>query len=234
MEIFVGTSGWSNPLWNPNGLSWYTENSGLNAVELNMSFYQLPTVEQVESWAQEGKSLSWSVKINRSVTHFFRFNEIAFERFLEFKELFKALDKNISHYLFQLPPDAHPSYKKDIENFFAKTGLGARFALEWRNPRWFTKDHLTWAKDLGLTIVSADSPQVPREIINTNGIVYLRLHGRSDWFTHHYSRKELERIVEATRQSGCSKVLAFLNNDSSQLKNARALFQAFSEKIEDN
>ena len=231
MEILVGTTGWSNPIWNPNGLPWYVENSRLNAIELNMSFYQLPSHDQIISWADEGKNLEWTVKINRSVTHFFRFNDIAFERFREFKNLFAPLDNQVAYYLFQLPPNAHPTIRKDIEIFFEKSGLGPRFALEWRNARWFSKDHIEWAKSLGITVVSADSSLVPRDIINTSGTVYLRLHGRSDWFEHHYSRKELSRIAISVIESGCHRVIAFLKNDSSQLKNARALLQVFREQL---
>lgn len=228
MEIIVGTSGWSNPIWNPNGLSWYQDESGLNGVELVMSFYQLPTLEQIRLWAVEGKSLVWSVKVNRSVTHFFRFNGMAREKFLEFRELFSPIDKNIAHYLFQLPPNAHPHMRNEIEDFFHFTGLRERFALEWRNPKWFTEEHIQWAKNLGLTLVSADSPSVPRDMLNTSGTVYLRLHGRSDWFEHHYSRKELSHIAKEVKATGCKRVIAFLNNDSSQLKNARALRAIFT------
>jgi uncharacterized protein YecE (DUF72 family) len=39
MELFVGTSGWFYS-WNPDGsFDWFCRFSGLNAVELNMSFY---------------------------------------------------------------------------------------------------------------------------------------------------------------------------------------------------
>lgn len=231
MEILVGTSGWSNPIWNPNGLTWYVENSRLNAIELNMSFYQLPKREQIITWAEEGKMLNWTVKMNRSVTHFFRFNDIAFEKFLEFQDLFRPLDDRIAYYLFQLPPNAHPAARDEIEAFFHKSKLGARFALEWRNQRWYSKEHVDWAKSLGITIVSADSSLVPTDIMNTSGTVYLRLHGRSDWFLHHYSRKELSRIAISVIESGCQRVVAFLNNDSLQLKNARALLQVFREQL---
>lgn len=230
MEIVVGTSGWSNPIWNPNGLTWYQQNSRLTGIELVMSFYHLPTKEQIQQWVSEGENLKWSVKVNRSVTHFFRFNAIAREKFLEFRELFKPLDKQISHYLFQLPPNAHPTVRDEIADFFHFTGLKDRFALEWRNPRWFTKEQVAWARDLGLTVVSADSPSIPRDFMNTNGTVYLRLHGRSDWFEHHYSRKELSHIAQGVKTTGCKRVFAFLNNDSSQLKNARALQAIFNNQ----
>jgi uncharacterized protein YecE (DUF72 family) len=221
MDILLGTSGWSNPIWNPNGLSWYQKHSRLNAIELNMSFYQLPSKEQIKLWAMEGEKLTWAVKVNRSVTHFFRFNKIAREKFYQFRELFHPLDHRISHYLFQLPPNAHPTIRDEIESFFHYTGLKSRFALEWRNLKWFSNEHLIWAKENQITIVSADSPLVPREIINTSGTVYLRLHGRSDWFEHHYSRKELSHIAGLVKNSACQRLIAFLNNDSSQLKDAR-------------
>ncbi len=231
MEILVGTSGWSNPLWNPNGLQWYQKHSRLSAIELTMSFYQLPTRDQIERWVLEGSGLTWSVKVNRSITHFFRFNHLALEKFHEFRELFGQLDNQISHYLFQLPPNAHPAMRSDIENFVKETGLQARFALEWRNPKWFVKEHVDWASDLGITVVSADSPSIPRDMICTSGTVYLRLHGRSDWFEHHYSRKELAHIAELVQKTGCERVFAVLNNESSQLKNARALFSILKEQV---
>ncbi|RLF12723.1 MAG: DUF72 domain-containing protein, partial [Thermoprotei archaeon] len=39
MRVYIGTSGWLYD-WNLDGsLDWYVKNSGLNAVELNASFY---------------------------------------------------------------------------------------------------------------------------------------------------------------------------------------------------
>lgn len=229
MEIFVGTAGWSNPIWNPNGLAWYQKQSRLNALELTMSFFQLPTKTQIAQWAIEGDSLAWSVKVNRAVTHLFRFNQTAHEHFKQFRDLFAPLDHLISHYVFQLPPNAHPSMRDDIEVFLRATNLHTRIALEWRNPKWFTKENIAWAQKLGITLVSADAPTVPRDIMSLNDTVFLRLHGRSDWFIHHYSRKELGHIAQEVRNTGCKKLYAFLDNESSQLKNARALFSILKE-----
>ncbi|MQK95352.1 DUF72 domain-containing protein, partial [Escherichia coli] len=42
MDIFVGTSGWAYS-WNIGGsLQWYSDNTDLNAIELNASFYRFP------------------------------------------------------------------------------------------------------------------------------------------------------------------------------------------------
>ena len=61
MNVFVGTSGWLYG-WNRGGnLDWYLQNSGLNAVELNASFYRFPYKNQVAGWAGKGTELSIGV-----------------------------------------------------------------------------------------------------------------------------------------------------------------------------
>ena len=107
-KIFVGTSGWTYE-WNSEGtLSWYVENSGLNCVELNASFYRFPFPSQVKSWALKGCGLRWIVKVNQLITHRFKLNEKALGLWGRFKELFDPLDKFVDFYLFQLPPTFTP------------------------------------------------------------------------------------------------------------------------------
>jgi len=67
VEVYVGTSGWLYS-WNlGKSLKWYVENSGLNAVELNASFYRYPTPRQVAQWADVGKTLRWAVIVGVSI-----------------------------------------------------------------------------------------------------------------------------------------------------------------------
>ncbi len=105
MEVHVGTSGWAYA-WNQGGrsLAWFSEHSGLDAVELNASFYGFPSEKSVRSWAAAGSMLRWSVKVNRSITHRHRFNEKAVPVWERFYERFLALDDLVDFYLFQAPP----------------------------------------------------------------------------------------------------------------------------------
>jgi uncharacterized protein YecE (DUF72 family) len=57
MEVFVGTSGWLYGWNEKQSLEWYVENSDLNAIELNASFYRFPTTNAVKSWAKKGKKI---------------------------------------------------------------------------------------------------------------------------------------------------------------------------------
>src|SRR5690606_23879223 len=104
MEVHVGTSGWAYA-WNRGGsLAWFAEHSGLDAIELNASFYGFPSEKSVLSWADAGSGLRWSIKVNRSVTHRHRFNEKAVAVWERFRERFLPLDDLVDFYLFQAPP----------------------------------------------------------------------------------------------------------------------------------
>jgi uncharacterized protein YecE (DUF72 family) len=223
MKIFVGTSGWAYG-WNEGGnFDWFIKNSRLNAVELNMSFYRFPFPNLVNAWARKGSSLRWAIKVNRLVTHVFKFNERAWNAWRKFEKLFDPLKSNIDFFLFQLPPSAKPSFAEKVEEFYKRTGLGERFALEWRNVNWFKEEWLGWASKLGLTLVSLDSPDFPRDIFKTSESVYLRMHGRYAWYSHFYSREELEEVVKKIKEAKPERAYVFFNNDHAMLANAREM-----------
>lgn len=229
MQIYVGTSGWAYPVWNPSGLEWYVKNSNLNAVELNASFYRYPYPNQVKGWSNKGKNLRWVLKVNRLITHVYKFNQTAWIRWKSFEKLFQPLNAITDFYLFQLPPSTKPDSKKKIESFCKKTKLKERFALEWRNQEWFTKENVNWAKKLGLTLVSVDSPKFPRDVFNTNGNVYVRMHGREAWYSHYYTDKELKEVKNKILKANPKKVYVFLNNDTAMLENGRRMFELLTK-----
>lgn len=223
MKLFVGTSGWYYP-WNEGGsLEWFASNSNLNAVELNASFYRFPFPNMVSSWSKKGRSLRWAVKVSRLVTHVHKFNENAFEAWGRFLSLFKPLEEKIDFYLFQLPPSTTPTSAPSIERFIKKIQLGERFALEVRNDGWYERAWVEWAEGLGVTWVSTDSPDFPRDVYNTSGIVYERMHGRSGWYSHSYSDKELKEVLEKILKANPKKAYVFFNNNHAMLENARRM-----------
>lgn len=220
MDIFVGTSGWAYS-WNIGGsLQWYSDNTELNAIELNASFYRFPYPSQVKGWAVKGKNLKWAIKVSRRITHLNKFNEEAREIWTRFKELFSPLDSITEFYLFQLPPSATPKDLPKIVEFFRFTGLGKRFALEPRNVQWFDKSVIDEIKETGITWVSINAPKLPTDIINTTGTVYLRMHGKAAWYSYDYSTEELIEIARKIKDVNPERVFVFFNNDHAMLKNA--------------
>jgi len=226
VEFFVGTSGWMYD-WNLGGsLDWYVQNSGLNAVELNASFYRFPYPNQVKSWARKGRGLSWSIKVHRSITHAARLSQKALRIWEKFRKLFEPLDDLVSFYLFQLPPN-FPSTSEDVRrvcSFMENADLEERLAIEFRHESWFPNSFVKLVEKLGAVYVSVDSPTITW-ICSSNGTIYLRLHGRTSWYSHNYSRGELAELVERTLELDPDKIYVFFNNDHWMLENARTMLR---------
>ncbi len=226
--MYVGTSGWAYA-WNEGGsLAWYVEVSGLNAVELNMSFYRFPSESAVAAWRDTGSRLRWSVKVNRSVTHRHLFNDKAFEVWERFRDRCEPIDDLVDFYLFQAPPRM-----RDTERMLAfarRTNLGERCALEIRNPALLGDDDACRRLSEEVTLVSVDSPDFQKRIFPAER-VYLRVHGRTDWYRHDYSAAELRAIRDAICRVDPGRAYIFFNNDHAMLGNARSMRELFTRPV---
>jgi len=234
MKVYVGTSGWMYS-WNPDGFDWFIKNSGLNAIELNASFYRFPFPNQVKSWKRKTEqfnpSLRWSIKVNRLITHVFKFSERTLSTWKKFENLFKPLSEHVDFFLFQLPPSLTSKFAPKLERFIKKVKLNEKFALEVRNMSWFDEKWIEWASKFGITWVSVDAPDFPLEVYSSNGIVYERMHGRFAWYSHYYTDEELKEVEEKILKIKPRKVYVFFNNDHAMLENARRMLGLFRFKL---
>jgi uncharacterized protein YecE (DUF72 family) len=224
-KYYIGTSGWFYQ-WNlEKSLDWYINNTGFNAVELNASFYRFPFPNQIKKWAKTGSKLRWSVKVSRRITHLHKFSlENSTDIWKKFYNLFQPLDPYIDFYLFQAHPKFSDENKELLQQFYAFTELGKRFAFEARHDSWFKETNIQWIKKLGLTFISIDSPKIQNAIFNNNGTIYLRMHGRNKWYSHYYTDEELIEIKSNILQSGkINKLYIFFNNDNDMLVNAQKM-----------
>lgn len=224
MKIFVGTSGWMYD-WNPDGFDWYIKNSGLNAIELNMSFYRFPFKNQIKGWKKKGKIL-WSIKVNKTITHLYKLNEKSYRVWEKFYNLFSELEEYIRFYLFQFPPNFKNLDR--VEKFLEKYDIKEKFAIEFRNKDILEKDIESWASNLKITLVSIDSP-IGTYIYNSNGVIYLRMHGRTDWYFHNYTTDELLEIINKIFQKNPKEIYIFFNNNHNMLENARRMYELLKD-----
>ena len=226
MQSFVGTSGWLYS-WNKEGtLDWYVQNSGLNAVELNASFYRFPFPNQVKGWSLRAGSLAWVVKVNRLVTHIHMLNESAEAIYAKFLDFFKPLDSRIALYLLQMPPHFTTNMKERFEEFARKFN-DKKIAVEFRHESWYNFDFSKL--DFKGVVVSPDSPEISRQVWLKNGTVYLRFHGRRSWYSYNYSKQELGEMAEKAKALRPSRIFAFFNNNHDMLGNARVFAQLLGE-----
>src|SRR5438034_576216 len=113
MQFFVGTSGYSYPKWKGSFypeklpqkamLSYYAEQFG--AVEINNSFYKMPSEGDVRSWAgQVPDSFRFAIKAPQAITHFKRLKD-AEEPTKRLFQVASALKTRRGPVLFGLPPN---------------------------------------------------------------------------------------------------------------------------------
>ena len=232
VKVYVGTSGWLYDWNKDSSLDWYVKYSGLNAVELNASFYRMPFSSQVKSWVRRGSSLRWSIKVHRYITHVKRLKGDAVDFWGRFRELFKPLDQYVDFYLFQMPPNFTYSGEnlERVRLFAREAGLGSRFAIEFRHSSWFNEEVVRELGGVGLTMVSVDEPGLTW-IGTTNGLAYLRLHGRLSWYSYEYSEGELRELAVKVTELKPSAIYVFFNNDHWMLENARAMLRILNELL---
>ncbi|KPK63261.1 hypothetical protein AMJ83_07880 [candidate division WOR_3 bacterium SM23_42] len=229
MEVFVGTSGWYYEWNRDKTLDWYVANSGINAIELNVSFYRFPFPNQVKAWAKKGRSLRWVIKVSRLITHRFKFSDRSVETWKRFVALFSIMSDLIDFFLLQIPPSLTSSSRDKIADFIEQTGMAEKFALEPRHDSWFNDEIVVWARAAGLTWVSIDAPIFTRDIFKTTDSVYLRMHGRTDWYQHDYKSGELKEISKRVYAVKPKRAYVFFNNDHSMLGNAQDMYGIMSK-----
>ncbi|MCL4375867.1 DUF72 domain-containing protein [Candidatus Parvarchaeota archaeon] len=227
MKVFVGTSGW-NYSWNDeNTLDWYVENTPFNAIELNYSFYRFPTAKSVISWKSSGGNLSWSVKMNRIVTHRLRLNENSYKYIKDFLGIFRKSRLKLDNVLFQLPPSMDI---RSIDRIFKIAELFGRdkTVFEARNTSFFNGDVYKLFRKKGVTLASIDSP-IGNFYVKTTDKVYLRLHGRKTWYNYRYSRTQLANILERIEKLEPKALYIFFNN-TGMFYNAKMLVDIINKK----
>src|ERR1051326_6408307 len=137
--IFVGTSGWTYPDWNgpfyppevkgTDRLAFYADR--YDTVEVNASFYRVPTLSMVSSWNRRLPSdFHLVLKGTRLVTHRKRLHDC--DDWLDFfLERSMPLER-LKVLLWQLPP----SMEKDLDRlkrFLGRLPTSVRHALEFRH-----------------------------------------------------------------------------------------------------
>ena len=188
--VWVGTSGYNYPEWKgsfypldlPSArmLPYYA--ARFPTVEINYTFYRMPTEKLVGGWAaQTPDPYKLTLKAPRRITHDSRLKNCA-ELVDGFCRVAGTLGHKLGALLFQLPPNL----KKDLPRLAAFLALlpeSHRAAFEFRNDTWFDEDVYSALKGAGAALVLSErEDNAPPPLVETAswGYVRLRLETYSD------------------------------------------------------
>ncbi len=214
MEIRAGTSGYSYPAWKghfyPDDLpqkqmlSYYS--SQLPCVEINNTFYRLPSEKMLAGWLEQtSEPFSFVLKASRRITHFGKLEDVD-DTLRHLLQTTAVLGDRLGAHLFQLPP----YLKKDVARLGAFLELlpaGTRAAFEFRNTSWFDDETYALLADHDAALVVADGGKVEVPFVSTATWGYLRL--RRDA----YEDADLDAWVDRVRGQTWSRAFVFFKHE---------------------
>ncbi len=235
----MGTSGWQYEDWRgcfyPTELptrGWLAHYAGRFAtVEVNSSFYRLPSPETVARWARTvPDGFVFAFKASRYLTHVRRLRDCA-EPLARMWAALRSAGPKLGPVLFQLPPDL-PADAELLRSFVRLLPAGLRAAFEFRHPSWSAPEVAAALGSAGAALVHADRPGVRSTIIpNLGGWSYVRFHqGRPTG--PGYPPQTLRAYADRIAALADGELFAYFNNDTggAATRDATALIRLLEER----
>jgi len=244
--IKIGTSGFSFPDWkgtvyppsirDKDMLPFYEKELGFNTLELNFTYYTLPSQKSFEAMSKKtSEGFEFVVKSFKGMTHEIRDRETG--RIANNQETFKKFrysltpligDGKLACVLAQFPYGfflnrENVGYLERFKEEMGETPL----IFEFRNETWLKEGTFHFLEKNGIGFCIVDEPKLPKLMPffpkATSEIGYFRFHGRnSNWFNaptsvrydYLYSEGELKEFIPAIRDvsRNIAKTLIFFNN----------------------
>lgn len=192
-----------------------------DTVELNISFYHLPSADNYKSWRDRVPAdFTYVVKGSRYITHIKRLKDARGPLKLFFGRA-RHLEEKLRVALWQLPP----RFKKDLPRLSAfiqelkPYGL-CRHCFEFRDDSWFTQDVFAAVDRAGMALCTADGRHESLAFPQSADFVYVRRHGAhirgKNLYGGSYPASDIANDARKTRawmREG-KDVYVFYNNDA--------------------
>jgi uncharacterized protein YecE (DUF72 family) len=234
MKIFTGTSGFGYKEWKgnfypekisaPKMLPYYS--SRLETVEINNTFYRMPTATVVSSWAEEVPAgFLFAIKAPQIITHIKRLHSVGEEtRF--FLGSISVLEAKLGCVLFQFPAGFHADVKL-LEAFLDHIPPKVPCAFDFRSASWFNSTTFDLLSKRKFCLGMEDTDEKPiQEIISTAPWGYFRMR-RAD-----YTDSALKEWAQKLQTQQWDKAFVFFKHEDDEAARGPQLAMRFRELTE--
>jgi uncharacterized protein YecE (DUF72 family) len=220
--IRIGCSGWNYRHWRerfyPKGLAqrrwfeFYAEH--FDTVEINNSFYRLPSCETFEKWRDQAPpGFCYAVKANRFITQAKKLKDC--EEPLERQmAAMRCLGDRLGPILYQLPPRLKINLER-LESFLSILPKDVVNVFEFREKSWYSEETYALLDRYRTSFCVHDMKGSASERLAVGPIAYVRFHGCGGKYHGRYPDKELlswaDWMVEQAKDGRA--VWAYFNND---------------------
>lgn len=223
-EVYVGCAKWNRtelkgfyPRGTKDELAYYSKQ--FNSIELNATFYKMPSWQQVEAWKDKTpEDFKFFPKLTNTISHFKRLIDVK-EVVNDFCNSVSNFDKKLGMVFLQLHDNFKPKdferLKKVVEDFPKGVPLG----VEVRNEEWFSNSEiqdefcqLLAKKDITNIIVDTAGRRDMLHMRLTNSVAFIRYVGTN----HHSDVERLDDWIERIkkwRKEGLQKLYFFVHQN---------------------
>jgi len=146
-NISIGCAKWNRtdlkgfyPKGTKDELTYYA--TQFNSIELNATFYGMPTAEQVQTWKEKTpKDFKFFPKITNTVSHFRRLLNVT-DVVTQFASAVLNFDEKLGMVFLQLHDNFKPKDYERLEKFVQDWPKEVPLAIELRNTEWFTDEEV--------------------------------------------------------------------------------------------
>jgi uncharacterized protein YecE (DUF72 family) len=216
--FWVGTSGYNYPEWKG---SFYPDDlpakkmlpyyaARFPTVEINYTFYRMPTEKLVAGWAEQTPApYKLTLKAPRRITHDKRLKDTG-DDVKFFCGVAGTLGEKLGTLLFQLPP----FLRKDLtalDTFLGGLPPNVAAAFEFRHASWFDEDVFARLAARNLAVCIADSEKLSTPVRVTADYAYFRLRDEG------YQPDDIKRWAEtiARDAAACRDVFVYFKHEES-------------------
>ncbi|GAH65478.1 unnamed protein product, partial [marine sediment metagenome] len=189
--------------------------SHFTTVELNNSFYRLPSEAAFATWRNSSPAnFTFAVKVSRFITHIKRLKntEEAVETFVTRARI---LDGKLGPLLYQLPPNMHRN-DEVLESFLSTLPRGMKHVFEFRHESWLEENVFEILHRYNVGLCVFDMPSLTCPVVTTADFAYVRFHGSTGLYWSCYSDEELADWAKrlANLAVNLKAVYIYFNNDA--------------------
>ena len=186
-----------------------------DTVEVNATFYRLPTEKAVQGWVdQTPDDFVFTVKMSRYVTHVKRLRDLQPSLELFYARLAPLVrSPKLGPVLWQLPP----TFRRDDERLAGALELlpPGLHAFEFRHPSWFVPEVIELLRRHRVALTIGDRPEVhafqTHEL--TGDWTLVRFHAGSRGRRGNYSESELDAWAQRIQAWPVEECFLYFNND---------------------
>lgn len=142
-EVYIGCAKWNKtdlkgfyPRGTKDELAYYS--TQFNSIELNATFYNSPSKEQVETWKEKTPAdFKFFPKIPQSISHYSRLLNTG-EKVTAFTDAVALFEEKLGMVFLQMIDNFKPKDFQRLEDFVREFPKGIPLAVEVRNAEWFS------------------------------------------------------------------------------------------------